>query len=227
VTVVDRQPGPALETSYANAGEVSFGYCSPWAAPGIPMKALKWMFDKEAPLLFRPQLDWDQWRWGLKFLAQCNDTAFERNVQQIVALGAYSHAALKDLVASTGIENNRLERGIAHFYTDQKSFDAAGHAVELMRKFGVQRRLVSRDELLRIEPALRSFADRIVGGTYTESDESGDCRAFTQKLLRLCQARGLQTLNSFTTSDLSGFTDPADDPPLKFGIIIFGSSSQP
>ena len=120
VVVVDRQPDAALETSFANAAQISVSYCEPWANREAPLKALKWMFDKEAPLLFRPQLDWDQWRWGLKFLAQCNDTAFERNVQQIVALGAYSHAALKDLVASTGIEYNRLERGIAHFYTDQK-----------------------------------------------------------------------------------------------------------
>jgi D-amino-acid dehydrogenase len=152
------------------------------------------MFDKEAPLLFRPQMDWQQWRWGLQFLAQCNDAAFERNVAQIVALGAYSHAALKDLVKTTGIEYNRLERGIAHFYTDQKSFDAAGHAVELMRKHGVQRRLVSRDELLQIEPAFKAYGDKITGGTYTSTDESGDARVFTQELARRCAARGVQFL---------------------------------
>ena len=157
VIVIDRQPDAALETSFANAAQISVSYCEPWANREAPLKALKWMFDKEAPLLFRPQMDWQQWRWGLQFLAQCNDAAFERNVQQIVALGAYSHAALKDLVKTTGIEYNRLERGIAHFYTDQKSFDAAGHAVELMRKHGVQRRLVSRDELLKIEPAFKAY----------------------------------------------------------------------
>jgi D-amino-acid dehydrogenase len=155
VIVVDRQPGAALETSFANAGQISVSYCEPWANREAPWKALKWMFDKEAPLLFRPQLDWQQWRWGLRFLAQCNDGAFERNVQQMVALGAYSHGALKDMVRSTGIEYHRLERGIAHFYSDQKSFDDAAHAVELMRKHGVQRRVVSRDELLQIEPAFK------------------------------------------------------------------------
>ncbi|CAM3834745.1 D-amino acid dehydrogenase [Paracidovorax anthurii] len=194
VIVVDRQPDASLETSYANAAQISVSYCEPWANREAPWKALKWMFDKEAPLLFRPQLDWDQWRWGLKFLAQCNDTAFARNVQQIVALGAYSHAALKDVVRATGIEYHRLERGIAHFYTDQKSFDAAGHAVELMRQYGVQRRLVSRDELLRIEPAFRAYGDRITGGTYTSTDESGDARVFTQALARRCAERGAQFL---------------------------------
>ncbi|NMM75835.1 D-amino acid dehydrogenase [Acidovorax sp. SRB_24] len=194
VTVVDRQPDAALETSFANAGQISVSYCEPWANREAPLKALKWMFDKEAPLLFRPQLDWQQWRWGLQFLAQCNDAAFERNVQQIVALGAYSHAALKDVVRTTGIEYHRLERGIAHFYTDQKSFDEAGHAVELMRKYGVQRRLVSREELLAIEPAFRAYGAHITGGTYTSTDESGDARVFTQALARRCAERGVRFL---------------------------------
>lgn len=194
VIVVDRQPDASLETSYANAAQISVSYCEPWANREAPWKALKWMFDKEAPLLFRPQLDWDQWRWSLKFLAQCNDAAFARNVQQIVALGAYSHAALKDMVRATGIDYHRLERGIAHFYTDQKSFDAAGKAVDLMRQYGVQRRLVSRDELLQIEPAFRAYGDRITGGTYTSTDESGDARVFTQALARRCAERGAQFL---------------------------------
>ncbi len=194
VTVVDRQPGPALETSFANAGQISVSYCEPWANRAAPWKALKWMFDKEAPLLFRPQLDWDQWRWGLKFLAQCNDAAFARNVQQLVALGAYSHAALKDIVRSTGIEYERLERGIAHFYSDEKAFEDAAVAAALMRKHGVERRLVSRDELLQIEPAFKAYGEQIVGGTFTASDESGDARAFTQQLADRCAERGVEFL---------------------------------
>ncbi len=194
VTLVDRQADAALETSFGNAAQISVSYCEPWANREAPLKALKWMFDPEGPLKFRPQLDPAQWKWGLQFLAQCNDTAFERNVAQLVALGQYSHAALKAIVASTGIQYHRLTKGIAHYYTSQQSFDDAGSAAEVMRRHGVARRVISRDELLRIEPALRGFADRIVGGTYTESDESGDCRVFTQELLRLCQARGLHTL---------------------------------
>jgi D-amino-acid dehydrogenase len=198
VTVVDRQPEAAMETSFANAAQISVSYCEPWANKEAPWKALKWMFSKEAPLLFRPQMPigkgWHQYRWALEFLANCNDTAFERNVQQLVALGAYSHSALKDIVAATGIEYNRLEKGIAHFYVDQKSFDAAAGAAALMAKYGVQRRVVSRDELLKIEPAFKLYADRIVGGTYTPSDESGDAREFTQQLALRCAARGVQFL---------------------------------
>jgi len=193
VIVVDRQPDAALETSFANAAQISVSYCEPWANRQAPAKMLKWMFRNDAPLLFRPRLDWQQWRWGLQFLSQCNDAAFERNVQQLVALGAYSHAALKDVVAATGIDYHRLERGIAHFYTDQKAFEEAGVAAGLMQKYGVDRKVVSRDQLFAIEPAFRNF-DRIVGGTYTASDESGDARVFTQKLAGLCAARGVQFL---------------------------------
>jgi D-amino-acid dehydrogenase len=188
VTVVDRQADAAMETSFANAAQISVSYCEPWANRDAPLKALQWMFRDDAPLLFRPRWPigegWQQWRWGLRFLSQCNDRAFARNVQQLVALGAYSHGALKAVVAATGIEYHRLERGIAHFYTDPKSFD----------QYGVARRVVSTAELLTIEPAFSAFADRIVGGTYTASDESGDARVFTQALARRCAGRGAQFL---------------------------------
>ncbi len=198
VTVVDRHGEAALETSFANAAQISVSYCEPWANREAPWKALKWMFSKEAPLLFRPQLPvgegWHQYSWGLQFLANCNDTAFERNVQQLVALGSYSHEALKQVVLDTGITYNRLEKGIAHYYTDQKSLDTAGDAAALMVKYGVNRRVVSKAELLKIEPAFQQFADHIVGGTYTASDESGDARVFTQELSQRCAERGVQFL---------------------------------
>ena len=194
VTLVDRQPDAALETSFANAAQISVSYCEPWANREAPLKALKWMFSPTSPLLFRPQLDWNQWKWGLQFLGQCNDAAFERNVAQLVALGAFSHSALKDMVAATGIEYNRLERGIAHYYTDAQAFEGAAGAAELMRRHGVKRRVIDRDELLRIEPALRAFGERIVGGTYTETDEHGDARVFTQKLAALCAQKGARLL---------------------------------
>ena len=194
VTVVDRQDGAARETSFANAAQISVSYCEPWANRHAPAKMLKWMFSNQAPLVFRPRADWRQWRWGLQFLAQCNDAAFERNVQQLVTLGAYSHEALKQMVSQTGIEYQRLERGIAHYYTDAAAFEDAGKAAELMRKYGVQRRVVSTRELLEIEPAFKSFADRIVGGTFTASDESGDARVFTEQLAARCQAAGASFL---------------------------------
>jgi D-amino-acid dehydrogenase len=198
VTVVDRQDAAAQETSFANAAQISVSYCEPWANKAAPLQALKWMFSKEAPLLFRPQWPlgegWHQWVWGLKFLAECNDAAFERNVAQLVALGRYSHAALKDVVSATGIEYQRIQKGIAHYFTDPKSFDEAAADSELMQRHGVARKVISRDELLKIEPAYRSFGQQIVGATYTESDESGDARVFTQALAERCARRGAQFL---------------------------------
>ena len=184
VTLVDRQADAALETSFGNAGQISVSYCEPWASKGAPLKILKWMFDDTAPLLFRPQFDMAQWLWGLKFLRECTDAAFMRNVKNLVALGAYSHETLKTMVATTGIRYHRLEKGIGHYFTDAKAFAQVDASASLMRTLGVERRVVTREELLKIEPALTPFAHEIVGGTYTASDESGDARLFTQGLAK-------------------------------------------
>lgn len=202
VTVIDRQPDAAMETSFANGAQISVSFCEPWANAQAPFKVAKWLLRDDSPLLFRPRLDPHQWRWGLAFLAQCNDAAFERNVAQLVALGRYSHETLKSLLAQTGIVHDRLERGILHFFSSQAEFDAGAQAAELMRRHGVDRRVLSRDEVLRVEPSLRGFAGQIAGGTYTPTDESGDARVFTQALARLCAARGARFLYGH---DIAGF----------------------
>ena len=190
VTVVDRQPDAALETSKANGAQISVSFCEPWANAAAPWKVARWLLSDDSPLLFRPRLDPHQWRWGLSFLGQCTDAAFERNVRQLVALGRYSHESLKTLVARTGIEYQRLERGILHFFSTATDFEAGTQAAQLMREHGVDRRVLGRDEVLAIEPALAAFGAHIHGGTYTPSDESGDACVFTQRLAALCQARG-------------------------------------
>jgi D-amino-acid dehydrogenase len=219
VILVDRQTEAASETSFANAAQISVSYCEPWANKDAPLKALKWMFSDEAPLLFRPQFPlgkgWHQYRWGLEFLANCNDAAFERNVAQIVALGRYSHAALRDVVDQTGIDYNRLENGIAHIFTDERAFAAANQAAELMRRHGVERKVVSREELLRIEPAFKNFASCIVGGTYTASDESGDAREFTRQLAQRCGQLGAQLLFGHDVMSLEKVGNAIDSVALR------------
>ncbi|MDT9001932.1 D-amino acid dehydrogenase [Paucibacter sp. APW11] len=190
VTVVDRQDDAALETSFANGAQISVCFCEPWANAGAPFKVAKWLLRDDSPLLFRPKLDPNQWRWGLSFLTQCTTAAFERNVESLVQLGRYSHRAQKALVDKTGIEYNRIERGILHFFSSQADFDNGVAAAEIMRRHGVDRRVLDHDEVLKIEPALAGFQGRVYGGTYTPSDESGDARVFTQKLARLCAERG-------------------------------------
>lgn len=195
VTVVDRQPDAAMEASFANGAQISVSFCEPWANAGAPLKVAKWLLRDDAPLLFRPKLDPHQWRWGLSFLGQCSDAAFERNVRQLVALGRYSHESLKRVVAATGIEYQRLERGILHFFSSAADFEAGAAAAELMRRYGVDRRVMGRDEVLQIEPSLAGFGAQIHGGTFTPSDESGDARVFTQQLAALCRARGATFLH--------------------------------
>ncbi|HSI47781.1 MAG TPA: D-amino acid dehydrogenase [Ideonella sp.] len=207
VTVVDRQPDAALETSFANGAQISVCFCEPWANAGAPLKVAKWLLRDDAPLLFRPRMDPYQWRWGAKFLTQCTDAAFARNVQQLVALGAYSHESLKALVNETGITYNRLERGIMHFFSSQADFEAGAQAAGLMREYGVDRRVLSREEVLKVEPALAAFGSQIHGGTYTASDESGDARVFTQELARRCAERGVKFL---WQHDVLGFERSGD-----------------
>jgi D-amino-acid dehydrogenase len=220
VTVVERQPEAALETSFANGAQISVCFCEPWANAGAPFKVARWMLQDDSPLLFRPRLDPHQWRWALSFLGQCNDAAFARNVQQLVALGRYSHESLKSVVAQTGIEYNRLERGILHFFSSAADYESGIAAASLMRQHGVDRRVLGRDEVLQVEPALRAFGDRIHGGTYTPSDESGDARVFTQKLAERCVAHGAKFLYGH---DVLGF----DKAGSKIAGVVVGDRSMP
>ncbi|MGN6527809.1 MAG: D-amino acid dehydrogenase [Burkholderiaceae bacterium] len=214
VTVVDRQADAALETSFANGAQISVCFCEPWANASAPAKVAKWMLQDDSPLLFRPRLDPHQWRWALSFLTQCTDAAFARNVSQLVALGRYSHESLKTLVERTGISYNRLERGILHFFSSEADYRSGVAAAELMRLQGVDRRILSRDEVLAVEPALKAFAANIHGGTFTPSDESGDARVFTQQLAARCAARGASFL---WDHDVAGFERRGD---LLEGVVV-------
>ena len=194
VVLVDRQGDAALEASFANAAQISVGYSAPWAHPDTPLKALRWLFDRQAPLLWRPQWDRAQWSWLLRFLRQCRHSAFEHNLRQLVALARYSQASQEQMVQQTGIEYQRSQRGIALFCEDAAALQGAAELSARMTELGVPRRQVSRAELLQIEPALRDFGPRLAGGSYTPSDEHGDARLFTQQLALRCQAGGAELL---------------------------------
>jgi len=191
VTLVDRQPGPALETSFANGGQISVSYAEPWANPGAPLKILKWLAHDDAPLLFRPRLDWRQWRWGLAFLLECLPSRTRRNTIQCLNLALYSRDCLKVLREQTGIAYDQLERGILQFYTDAAEFDRGVHAAELMRAYGCDRDVKTPDECVAIEPALAQCRGKVAGGIYTATDESGDAQRFTTELARLAAAEGV------------------------------------
>jgi D-amino-acid dehydrogenase len=202
VTVVDRQATPAAETSFANGGQISVSHAEPWANPSAPLKLLQWLGKEDAPLLFRLRADMRQWLWGLQFLRECTPARTQHNIAQIVRLGTYSRDTLQQLRADTGISYDQRTQGILHFYTSAKEFEASLGPAEQMRALGCHREVVSADEAVRIEPALRHVRSQLAGATYTAEDESGDANQFARELVKLCQAAGVRFLLSHTVTAL-------------------------
>ncbi len=192
VTVVDRQPGAGQETSFANGGQISVSHAEPWANPGAIRKVFGWLGKEDAPLLFRWRMDPELFRWGLQFLRECSASRTKQNIRAIVALASYSRRSLIELRAKTGMSYDQLTQGILHFYTDQREFEGAAMAAEVMRDFGLDRSQVDAAECVRIEPALADARSMIVGGHYTPSDESGDAHLFTRRLAELATQRGVR-----------------------------------
>jgi D-amino-acid dehydrogenase len=191
VTVIERQPGPAQETSFANGGQISVSHAEPWANPSAPLKLLKWLGREDAPLLFRLRPEVLQWRWGLQFLRECTRGRTAHNIRQIVRIAEYSRQTLQAVRAETGIAYDCATRGIVHFYTDEDEFRQSLPAAQLMRELGCPRQTIDADEVVRIEPALAAIRPKIVGGDFTASDESGDAHKFTTGLAQRCAEAGV------------------------------------
>jgi len=194
VTVVDRQLQAGAETSFANGGQISVSHAEPWANPSAPFKVLKWLAQEDAPLLFRLRADLRQWLWGLQFLRECTPARTRHNIEQIVRLGTYSRDTLQQLRADTGIQYAQRTQGILHFYTNAREFEGAVGPTQLMQSLGCDRRIISADEAVKLEPALRHIRPQLAGATFTAEDESGDANRFTRELAALCEARGVKFL---------------------------------
>ncbi|MBB4238487.1 D-amino acid dehydrogenase [Rhizobium esperanzae] len=192
VTVVDRQPGPALETSFANAGEVSFGYCSPWAAPGIPAKAMKWLFMKHAPLILRPKFDVAMLSWMVRMLSNCTSERYAINKSRMLRLADYSRIALAELRAETGIAYDERMQGTLQLFRTQQQLDASAKDVKALAADGIPYEVLDRDGCIRVEPALKHVREKIVGGLLTPKDETGDCFKFTNALAAKAEALGVR-----------------------------------
>ncbi|MFC0252862.1 D-amino acid dehydrogenase [Massilia consociata] len=192
VTVLERQPGPALETSFANGCQISVSHAQPWANPAGLLKIMRSLTREDAPLLFRLRADPLQWQWCLQFLRECRPARVNANLRQILAIAEYGRRSLQALRAETGIEYDSLARGILHFYTDQREFDKACAVAAQMRELGCPRRTIDADELIRIEPALAAMRKKLVGGDFTPSDESGDVYKFTSGLAAEGEAAGIR-----------------------------------
>lgn len=191
VTVVERQPGPALETSFANGGQVSVSHAEPWANPEAPAKLLRWLWREDAPLKFRPRWEAAQWAWGARFLLECLPARTRRNAAAIAALARLSGASLRELRARTGIEYDQLARGILHVFTEPEDYEAARRKLPALTALGLRLELKSAAECVGLEPALAASRAPIHGGLYCPDDESGDARKFTEALAALAAQRGV------------------------------------
>jgi len=232
VTLVDRQPEVARETSFANGGQISAGHAEPWAKPSVVPKVLRWLGREDAPLLFRPRADARQWLWGLRFARECLPGRFERNTRTLAGLANYSRACLAVLRDETQISYHRVDKGILQFCDTQADFDALAKHATAMRSLGMRREVKSASECLALEPALRGSQVGVAGGVHTPDDESGDAHEFTLQLASRLGALGVRMRMDTVASGLEladgrvqAVTTAAGRVPVDAAVIALGSYS--
>lgn len=191
VSVIERGSGVALETSHANAGEISPGYAAPWAAPGIPLKALKWMQMEHSPLAIRPWADWRMLPWLLEFLRNCTTERYQINKSRMVRLAEYSRDCLRELRAETSIAYDQRSLGTLQLFRTQEQLDHSGADVEVLQAQGVPVSVLDQAGVIQHEPALAHVQEKFVGGLHMPDDETGDCFKFTQALATMAQQLGV------------------------------------
>jgi D-amino-acid dehydrogenase len=202
VTVVERRPSAALETSFANGGVVHASEVEPWSQPGMPGKILRWLGREDAPLLLRPGAVPHMWRWGIGFLRSCTVNRFHRNTIANLHLALHSLKALHQVRAETGIEYDSAARGVIKTYHDPKSLAAAARNAELLGPHGLLSHVLSAQECGALEPALTATLSRLAGGLYFPRDEVGDCYKFTEALARHLAERKVSFLYETNVSRL-------------------------
>jgi len=204
VVVVDRQPEAGLETSFANGGQIAAAHADPWASPATPLKALKWLGKKDAPLLFHyMRYDPALWSWCFQFLMNCTKHRTDINTERTLRVALYSRQCLKELREDIDLSYDQREEGILHFYRDVKEYELAVKAAATMRKYGLDRKILSPQECVNKEKLLDRIEKDLVGGIYSAEDESGDAHKFTQKLAAKCVKAGVEFLFEHTIEELN------------------------
>lgn len=201
VTVLDRQAGAGLETSFANGGQISVSHSEPWATPANLRKAITWLGREDAPLLLRLHWDWRQWLWLAQFIRECTDSRVQRNIAAMIAIASESQHELHALRASLKLEYSQRNSGILHFYQNQKLFTHAQKHAEWMHHLGCERIVYDTNACIELEPTLAPHQTSLKGGIYTASDEIGDAHLFTQALAKHCLAAGVQFLYQYSVND--------------------------
>ena len=192
VTVIDREPGAALETSAANAGQISPGYAAPWAAPGVPLKAIKWMFQRHAPLAVRLDGTQFQLKWMWQMLRNCDTSHYMENKGRMVRLAEYSRDCLKALRAETNIQYEGRQGGTLQLFRTEQQYENATRDIAVLEDAGVPYQLLESSRLAEVEPALAEVAHKLTGGLQLPNDETGDCQLFTQNLARMAEQAGVK-----------------------------------
>ncbi len=192
VTVIERQPAAGLETSYANAGEVSPGYSAPWAGPGVPLKAIKWLMMQHSPLAIRPSFDPTMWRWVTQMLMNCTSKRYEINKGRMLRMAEYSRDVLQQLRSDTGISYDERTQGTLQLFRNQQQLDGAEADIAILKRYDVPYEKLDKAGCLKVEPALVNVQEKFVGALRLPGDETGDCFKFTQSLSRFAQELGVQ-----------------------------------
>ena len=222
VTVIDRQPNVALETSFANAGQISPGYASPWAAPGIPLKAFKWLFQHHAPLAIKLTGDMYQYQWMVRMLAECNIHRYQVNKERMVRISEYSRDCLDQLRQDTGIHFDERQLGTLQLFRKQEQLDVAGKDTEVLKEEGVPYELLDHAGVIRAEPALAEATVDFVGGLRLPNDQTGDCQKFTTELAELTLQQGVRYLFNTHIQTIETTADQISAIVLKEGTKITG-----
>ena len=202
VTVIDRQPAVGLETSFANAGQSSPGYSAPWAAPGVPLKAIKWLFQRHAPLALKADFTLWQWQWTLKLLQNCTAKRYDTNKERMVRLAEYSRDCIIELRKNTGIAYEGRTGGTLQVFRRQKQLDAEAKDIAVLSRLGVPFEHLDPDGCARAEPALDLVKDKLLGGLRLPHDETGDCQLFTTNLAEKAKALGVKFRQDVTIKRL-------------------------
>lgn len=201
VTVLDRQPEVGMETSFANAGQISPGYAAPWAAPGVPMKALRWLFQRHAPLAIKPDFSLWQWQWTYQLLNNCTAKRYDQNKERMVRLAEYSRDCIVALRNETGIAYEGRTQGTLQVFRTKKQLQAEAKDIAVLSRLGVPFEHLDPDGCAKIEPALAMVKDQLLGGLRLPGDETGDCQLFTKKLAEKAQQMGVTFRQEVTILD--------------------------
>ncbi|MBS1017120.1 D-amino acid dehydrogenase [Acetobacter persici] len=207
VIVVDRQPEPGLETSFANAGQVSPGYSTPWAAPGLPMKAIGWMMQRHSPLVIRKRIDFAMFRWMEQLLKNCNPHAYDINKGRMLRVAEYSRDCLDALREETGLTYDDRQRGLIQLFRTEKQIDKAYHDMKLLSDSAIPHELLNVNQILEHEPGLSHARGLLKAGLYLPGDQSGDAHIFTQRLAKMAAAKGVTFLYDTTIKGMDAAAD--------------------